>query len=152
MDAEVLRVAAEILVFFGLAVAGFRGVPLVGFGMAALGVTLGLDALRAHDYAEPLHEWRCDEACGEGLGREGWQFTQDAWQWNGLWIAVLVGAIAVWLSAAIAASAGALGLRPALRTAARRAYVLAAVAMALAVVSFGAFTIIVAPLGDRYGI
>jgi hypothetical protein len=31
-------------------------------------------------------------------------------------------------------------------------YLLATVAMALAVASFGAFTLIVAPLGDQYGI
>jgi hypothetical protein len=153
MDSEVLRVVVGIVLFFGLAIAGVRGVPFVGFAMAALAVALGFEAIRALDYAEPLHEWQCDEACGEGPGQEGWQFTPDAWQWSGLWIAAVVGTIAVWLSAGIAVAAGAVGLRSlASRGVARRIYLLAALAMAVGTLSFGAFTIIVAPLGDRYGI
>jgi hypothetical protein len=34
----------------------------------------------------------------------------------------------------------------------RRVHLVAAIPMAIAVVSFGAFTIIVAPFGDQYGI
>jgi hypothetical protein len=42
--------------------------------------------------------------------------------------------------------------RSAPQDAARRLYLIAALAMAVGTASFGAFTLIVARLGDRYGI
>ena len=53
---------------------------------------------------------------------------------------------------ALGVVAGAAGAFPRVKTVARRLHLLTAVAMAIAVASFGAFTIIVAPLGDQYGI
>jgi hypothetical protein len=45
-----------------------------------------------------------------------------------------------------------MGAFPRTRAAARWVHLLAAVAMAIAVASFGAFTIFVATFGDQYGI
>jgi hypothetical protein len=126
MDSEVLRVMLAIVAFFELAIAGLRGVPFVGLAMAAIGVFLGLEALRALDYAKPMHEFHCDESCYDGPGHP-WQFTQDAWP------------------ASLACGPGSAGPGGAV-------YAPAMAAMTLAVVSFGTFTVIVAPLGDRYGI
>ena len=56
------------------------------------------------------------------------------------------------LGVALAVAAGGTGAFRGLRVAARRVHLLAAVAMAFAVASFGAFTVIVAPPGDQYGI
>ena len=53
---------------------------------------------------------------------------------------------------ALAVVAGGAGALARFRALASRLHLLAAVAMALAVASYGAFTIIVAPLGERYGI
>jgi hypothetical protein len=150
MDPEVLRVVIAIAAFLALGVAGMFGVPFAGLAMAAIGVLLGLDALRALDYAGLAHEFRCDESCNPARG--GWQFTQDARQWNDLWIAAVAGTVAVWLSVALAAIAGAAPLLPAVRRAARPLYLLTMLAMAITLAAFGAFTVLVAPFGDRYGI
>jgi hypothetical protein len=64
MDGEVLRVVMEIIAFFALAAAGISGFRSAGFGMAALGVALLVPAMDALDYADHLHLFRCDEACG----------------------------------------------------------------------------------------
>jgi len=149
VDTEVLRVVMEIVGFFALAVAGIWGFPFAAFGMAALGIALGIPADDAHTYAEFLEALRCDESCGSG---GGWQFTKDAWQWTALGATASAGITTLWLSVALAVIAGAMGAVPRVRHAARRLHLLAAVAMAIAVASFGMFTIIVAPLGDRYGI
>jgi hypothetical protein len=151
MDSEVLEVILAIVAFFGLAIAGVRGVPFVGLAMAAIGVFLGLEALRALDYAKPMHEFHCDESCYDGPGQPWWR-SLDAWQWSALWIAAVAGTVAVWLSVPTAALAGVARLWPRVHRAGGRVYVPAIAAMTLAVVSYGAFTLIVAPLGDRYGI
>jgi hypothetical protein len=149
MDDEVLRVVMEIAAFFVLAAAGIGGFRFAGFGMAALGVALAVPAMDALDYADNLHLFRCDGAC---TNRGGWQFTEDAWQWDALWITALAGTITLWLSVVVAVAAGGTGAFRRVRLAARHVHVVAAVAMAIAVASFGAFTLIVAPLGDQYGI
>ena len=149
MDGEVLRVAMEIAAFFVLAAAGICGFPFAEFGMAALGVALAVPAMDALDYADNLHLFRCDGACSN---RGGWQFTEDAWQWRALWITALAGTITLWLAVALAVAAGGTGAFPRVRAAARRIHLIAGGAMAIAVASFAAFTLIVAPLGDQYGI
>jgi hypothetical protein len=149
MDSEVLRVVLEIAAFFAIAAAGIWGFPFAGFGMAALAAALLVPAMDARDYAEILHLFRCDEACAN---RGGWQFTGDAWQWDGLWITAVAGMVTLWITVALGVAAGATGAFPRAKTVARRLHLLTAVAMAVAVASFGVFTIIVAPLGDQYGI
>ncbi len=92
---------------------------------------------------------RCSDACDSDAG---WRFSFEAWQWDALWVTALTGTITLWLSVAAAVAAAGMGALPRARAAAPRAHLLAAVVMAIAVVSFGAFTILVAPLGDQYGI
>jgi hypothetical protein len=149
MDGEVLRVVMEIIAFFALAAAGISGFRSAGFGMAALGVALLVPAMDALDYADHLHLFRCDEACGNS---GGWQFTRDAWQWSALWVTASAGKVTLWVTVALSLAAVGTAAFRRIRPAARRVYLLATVAMALAVASFGAFTLIVAPLGDQYGI
>jgi hypothetical protein len=149
MNADVVRVVMEIAAFFAIAAAGIWGFPLAGFGMAALAAALLVPALDARDFAENLHLFRCSDACRDG---GGWPFTRDAWQWNALWIAAVVGIITLWASVALGIAAGALGVLPRMRRVTRRAHFAAAVPMAIAVTSFGVLTILLAPFGDRYGI
>ena len=149
MDAEVVRVVMEIAAFFALAAAGISGFRFAGFGMGALAVALLVPAMDARDYAEILHLLRCDESCD---GSRGWYSTEDAWQWDGLWIAAVVGIVTLWISVALGVAAGVIGVLPRARRISRRAYFVAAVPMAVAVASFGVFTLIVSPFGDRYGI
>jgi hypothetical protein len=149
MDAEVLRVLMEIAAFFVVAAAAIWGFRFAGFGMAAIGVALSVPAKDALDYAEILHLFRCSNVCDNGAN---WQSRFDAWQWDALWVTALTGAITLWVSVAVAAAAAGMGAFPRTRAAARWVHLLAAVAMAIAVASFGAFTIFVAPFGDQYGI
>jgi hypothetical protein len=149
MDAEVVRVIMEITAFFALAAAGIWGFPFAGFGMAALAAALLVPAMDARDYAEILHLFRCDESCDVS---RGWSSTEDAWQWDGLWIAAVVGIVTLWISVALGVAAGAIGVLPRARRIARRAHLVATVPMAIATASFGVFTLIVSPFGDRYGI
>jgi hypothetical protein len=114
-----------------------------------IGIALAVPAMDALDYADNLHLFRCDEAC---TNHGGWQFTDDAWQWNALWVTALAGTITLWLSVALAVAAGGTGAFRRVRAAARHVHLIAAVAMAGAIASFGGFTLIVAPLGDQYGI
>jgi hypothetical protein len=149
MDAEVLRVLMEIAAFFVVAAAAIWGFPFAGFGMAAIGVALSVAAKDALDYAELLHLFRCSDVCDNN---GDWQSTFDAWQWDALWVTALMGTITLWVSVAVAVAAAGMGAFPRTRAAARRVHLLAAVAMVIAVASFGAFTIFVAPFGDQYGI
>ena len=139
----------EIAAFFAIAAAGIWGFPYAGVGMAAVGLALSVPAKDALDYAEIFHMFRCDESCD---GTRGWASTEDAWQWTALWTTALVGTIAVWVSVAAGIGAAATGVSPRIRRFGRRVHLVAAIPMAIAVVSFGAFTLIVAPFGDQYGI
>jgi hypothetical protein len=139
----------EVAAFFAIAAAGMWGFPYAGVGMAAVALALSVPAMEAHDYAHIFHLFRCDEACD---GQRGWASTEDAWQWTALWTTALVGTVAVWASVALGVGAAATGLYPRTRRFARRAHLVAAIPMAIAVASFGAFTIFVAPFGDAYGI
>jgi hypothetical protein len=137
-----IALAVVVLGTFGLlmtsAAAGSRGAAVVGALEALLFVA---GTFFAALLSLLLFGMKCDESCDENLvpeARSGeWWHTLDAWQWNVQFILAL---------AAFVATAVAFGLVIGTR------YRAALITVGTALTLFCGWALIVAPLGDRFGI